>query len=92
MTSANAKTPADLNVRLEAMRARHYPTAPCDCGISDRCTEAKLLAAIEAVVAVHMPSHGACTGCREAAGEDDVVVWWPCPTIRALTDAIGDGE
>lgn len=56
-----------------------------------------LLAAVDAVLAVHGPAHATltdisgnvmdietCATCRCA--------WYPCPTVRAVTEAIGGGE
>ncbi|WP_038463621.1 hypothetical protein [Arthrobacter sp. PAMC 25486] len=51
---------------------------------------AKLLAAVKAVEAVHVPnSDGDCSGCRDnclyCEGDHD----WPCPTITTIREALG---
>lgn len=57
----------------------------------------KLLSAVESVLALHVPEtraafgadgyeegeYEACTGCWDA---------WPCPTVRAINDALEGGE
>lgn len=50
----------------------------------------KLLAAVEAVEKLHFPEgdsdHSSADICFECRDE------WPCPTIAALTSALGEGE
>ena len=69
--------------------------------VADHNDLPKLLAAVEAVVGVHKPLHAlnvatrpahhtnVCIGCGTDDGNWQV---WPCPTIRALNDALGVGD
>jgi hypothetical protein len=59
----------------------------------------KLLAAIQAVRALHTPTYPmegpdvACFHCAVPATTGKFTwVPWPCPTVRALTDALGGGD
>lgn len=50
--------------------------------------QARLLAAIDGVTALHKPSRGKVAGCEECDW-DVVGTDYPCPTITALTEALG---
>lgn len=84
-----------IRKRAEAYRTRGTP------GLHAPQDRAGLLEAVETVLDVHKPIDAAmysgaqqrmvqvCTGC----GTDDGN-WqrYPCPTVRALTDSLGDGR
>jgi len=100
-------TTDNLTARLQEIRARAEDRTlkPSQYGYLDQIEATRksandvptLLAALEAVVAVHVPRvrhegwdncefcdpHDTCSGCGKS---------WPCPTITAITDAMGAGR
>ena len=110
-------TSLDLQAILAAMREDHQPyeysgagpesgdgvgCETCD-GVEWPCDAARLLAAVEAVVARHQESDVSCPHIGHSCGETEYRGMtcpdagtnclsdgeeWPCPTIRALTDAL----
>ena len=62
-----------------------------------RTTVPALVAALEAVLKVHRPMHCEpecctepvyCEGCKQPDDAPD----WPCPTVKAITDALDGGD
>jgi hypothetical protein len=87
---------SDLTETLADIRTGHFhlnrsetfdaPNGWCNCGNMWPCDATKLLAAVEAVVALHTVDDGYYGGqvCEMCDFER-----FPCPTIRALNTALG---
>jgi hypothetical protein len=72
---------ADLNETLRVMRAR----ADHGFDVAGECT--KLVSAAQNVLALHWGDAGTCGACSQGRS-----VLWPCPTVKALTDALKGGK
>ena len=76
-------------------RERNHVTTRNECAFiaHARTDLPAVLAAVDAVVAVHVPIHKngqlACSVCYDSFREPHI---FPCPTIRALNDALGAGD
>ena len=57
-----------------------------------RTTVPALVDALEAVLKVHCPDHVESRDlCASCFGWDSEPVLWPCPTVKAITDALNGG-
>lgn len=88
----------EIKARVEIVAAKpegHEPT-PTELSVAVRLARRDapvLVAAIEAVLALHTKERGWCSQCLATNELDDVlVVDWPCPTITAIRTALGEEQ